>query len=177
MRIRQVKPSWWLDKTLRKALSADEREFYIGLWMQADDAGWFVWDIERVAAELYPYTGVSHRERNVAKWAAHLVAVQPDSPHLELWSCGHAQVPKMAGHQRITGKQTVSIKEKHMACRDAVRLSEPLPDDVSPGRVGNTVGNGTERNGTDAREAAPSGAPRSEFQSKVPRATALGKAS
>ena len=39
MRIRQIKPSWWLDKDLQTRLSADAREFYIGLWMLADDAG------------------------------------------------------------------------------------------------------------------------------------------
>ena len=39
MRIRQIKPGWWLDKELRRGLSADAREFFIGLWMLADDDG------------------------------------------------------------------------------------------------------------------------------------------
>lgn len=167
MRIRQIKPSWWLDKPLR-GLTADVREFYIGLWQLADDAGWFVWDVERVAAELYPYAGVSNRERNVALWAERLAQVSPASPHLVRYSCGHAHVPKMAGHQRITGKQTVSVKEKHLGCRGAVSLSEPFSDAVSPGREPGRVGNGTERNGSGsagARDAAP----RSEFRDKVPR--------
>lgn len=175
MRIRQIKPSWWLDKPLRR-LTADVREFYIGLWQLADDAGWLGWDVERIAAELYPYASVSHRERNVANWSVRLAELEPDSPHLVIWSCGHAQVPKMAGHQRITGKQSLGVKERHLACRGATRLvaisgSQVLTD--SPGRVGNEVGNGTERNGT-GRARAPEGAARSEFEEKVPRIAALG---
>ena len=62
-RIRQIKPSWFLDKDLRRGTTADAREFYIGLWMLADDAGYLEWDPERIGAELYPFDPIAKRER------------------------------------------------------------------------------------------------------------------
>lgn len=167
-RIRQIKPSWWLDKNLRRNTSADAREFYIGLWQLADDAGILEWDVERIGAELYPYDAVSRRERNVAKWADALAAVQPESPHLVVWTCGHAAVPKMPGHQRIAGKQTFTLRDRHRECRSPSRREPPsATDSHGIGRVGE----GTERVGrvgAPAREPDGSGAP-TEFQLRVPR--------
>ena len=176
-RIRQIKPSWFLDKELRRGTSADAREFYIGLWMLADDGGYLTWDIERIAAELYPYDGVSRRERLVALWADSLATLNPENPHLVLYSCGHASVPKMAAHQRIAGKRSVSVKEAHGMCRSSVRLNRLPIDKLSTGVGEPTLAtdshgreNGRERNGTVG--VAPT-----EFQEKVPRAAALGKPS
>jgi hypothetical protein len=176
-RIRQIKPSWFLDKELRRGTSADAREFYIGLWMLADDGGYLTWDIERIAAELYPYDGVSRRERLVATWADSLATLNAEEPHLILYSCGHAAVPKMPAHQRIAGKRSTSVKEAHGMCRSSVRLNrlpianlsteagEPIVATDSHGRE-----HGRERNGTVGVEPT-------EFQKKVPRAAALRSAS
>lgn len=171
-RIRQIKPSWFLDKELRRGTSADAREFYIGLWMLADDGGYLTWDIERIAAELYPYDGVSRRERLVASWAEGLETLNPEDPHLVVYSCGHARVPKMPAHQRIAGKQSIGVKEAHLLCRNAVsrrrltvatEVGEPTSATDSPGRE-----HGRERNGTEVVEPT-------EFQKKVPRSVALGR--
>ena len=185
-RIRQIKPSWFLDKTLRRGTNADTREFYIGLWMLADDAGYLVWDEERIAAELYPYDTDKRRERNVIKWAEALMSLEPVDPHLIVWDCGHARVPKMPGHQRIAGTMTFTVKRIHAgdqgnpppdACRRArsrtslhvATESESL--DVATGSHGiGRVGNGKERNVGNG--SAPAGA--SEFEEKVPRLVALG---
>jgi hypothetical protein len=173
-RIRQIKPSWFLDKELRRGTSADAREFYIGLWMLADDGGYLTWDIERIAAELYPYDGVSRRERLVASWADSLETLNAEEPHLVIYSCGHGRVPKMPAHQRIAGKQSVGVWEAHKSCRNAVSrrrltvaigVGEPTMATDSPGRE-----IGTERNGTVVVGAT-------EFQTKVPRDKALGRAS
>lgn len=181
-RIRQIKPSWFLDKELRRGTTADARELYVGLWMLADDAGYLTWDIERIAAELYPYDGVSRRERLVTTWAASLETLNAKDPHLIVYSCGHARVPKMPAHQRIAGKQSLGVRDAHLLCRNAVsrrRLTvatgpgEPTMATDSPG-IGR-VGNGTERMGSaPAHEPDGSGAP-SEFQRLVPRDVALGK--
>lgn len=167
-RIRQIKPSWFLDKELRRGTSADAREFYIGLWMLADDGGYLTWDIERIAAELYPYDGVSRRERLVGLWAESLEALNAENPHLVVYSCGHARVPKMPAHQRIAGKQSIGVKEAHMLCRDAVsRRRLTVATDVGEPTLATDshgIGSGRERNGT---VVVPDDA--SEFQRKVPR--------
>jgi hypothetical protein len=176
-RIRQIKPSWFLDKELRRGTSADAREFYIGLWMLADDGGYLTWDIERIAAELYPYDGVSRRERLVETWADSLATLNAEEPHLILYSCGHASVPKMPAHQRIAGKRSIGIKEAHGLCRSSVRLNR-LPIDKSATGAGEPIvatdshgrEQGRERNGTVGVVETPS-----EFSTKVPRAVALGK--
>jgi hypothetical protein len=176
-RIRQIKPSWFLDKALRRGTSADAREFYIGLWMLADDAGYLVWDTERIGAELYPYDSTAARERRVEAWATQLETLDEATPHLVVWTCGHARVPKMPGHQRIAGKQTLSVKERHLNCRNAVSRreptvanepSEPTSATDSPGRVGNGNRNGKVGNGT-SRARARGGAARepSEFDRAI----------
>ena len=166
-RIRQIKPSWFLDKELRRGTTAEAREFYIGLWMLADDAGYLVWDHERIGAELYPYDMVTARERNVLRWAEQLEELNPESPHLIVWTCGHARVPKMPGHQRIAGKQTFTIAERHRdTCRGVVSRREPKvatdsdysieassePESASDSPGIGRVGNGRERNGSHARK-------------------------
>ena len=148
MRIRQIKPSWWLDKDLRTRLDADAREFYIGLWMLADDAGWLKWDVTTIAAELYPF-GVNggglfgadpfaERERAVADWAAALMALDAKAPHLVIHDCGHARVPKIVDHQRFGGRPVYTVRDAH-----ARGCARPRAD-ARPGRVGN----GRERNGS-----------------------------
>jgi len=181
-RIRQIKPSWFLDKQLRRGTTADAREFYVGLWMLADDAGFLIWDVERIGAELYAFDGIAARERNVEKWASMLETLDPDSPHLIVWTCGHARVPKMPGHQRIAGKQTFVVGEKHRdMCRAIVSRREPLvaidpPDDPSeptlatdsPGRVGK----GRVGKGRDARKR--DGETDSDFQRRVGKPAFMG---
>lgn len=178
-RIRQIKPSWFLDKDLRRGTTADAREFYIGLWMLADDDGWIAWDTERIGAELYPYDAVSRRERNVERWAGVLETLDPADPHLVVYDCGHGNVPKMPGHQRNAGKVTRSTHEAHLrTCRVAVsrlRLlvanstGEPTSATDSHGRVGKEERNGTVGKGTGSAGARPEGAPASEFRDAMAR--------
>lgn len=191
-RIRQIKPSWFLDKELRRGTTADAREFYIGLWMLADDAGYLVWDVERIGAELYPFEPIARRERNVARWADVLERLNADDPHLIVWTCGHARVPKMPGHQRIAGTQTTTVRKAHSgdpekmlrpekaACEHPrSRLSlQVATDGVANsshgiGRVGN--GKGTVGNGTSGA-SAPEGAPpdQSEFDAAIAAAGGVG---
>ena len=62
-----IRPSYWTDDDLHCRLTADIREFYIGLWMLSDDAGYIAWDAERVGAELYPYRSPGWRRRKLWK--------------------------------------------------------------------------------------------------------------
>lgn len=176
-RIRQIKPSWFLDKELRRGTTADCREFYIGLWMLADDAGYLAWDEERVAAELYPFDNIARRERNVAKWAAVLERLNAAEPHLIVWDCGHARVPKMPGHQRIAGNQTFTVARVHVG---EERTMTPPPDpckrarsrlslQVATSSPGTSEGsrNGTVGNGSTPGARAPEGAAPGSLKEKV----------
>lgn len=141
MRIRQIKPGWWLDKQIRRGLSADAREFYIGLWMLSDDSGWLDWDIETIAAELYPFGVdpdgslftsdlVSARESAVATWARQLRELDPVHPHLVVEDCGHARLPKLTIHQRFGGRPVHTVRDRHV--RDCARMRA----DARAGKVG-----------------------------------------
>lgn len=154
MRIRSIKPAWWSDHDLHTRLSAQEREFYIGLWQQADDAGWLVWDVHRIGAELYPFRTVRRREAFIEAAAEKLQALHEVDPHLIILLCGHARVPKMPSHQHLGGKPVFTVQTAHERCR-ARSLATPPDSPVTPaipphGRGGNGKG-GNEM-------AAPAGA-------------------
>lgn len=159
MRIRQIKPDYWLDKTLQRRLTAEQREVYVGLWMLADDAGWLVWDVETIAAQLRPYDAPARRERLVTSAAERLRTIDPQDPHLLVLDCGHARVPKLVRHQRFGGRPVFTVRDAH--ARDCAqmraddRASSPMLDDARDdarasadapnGRV--RVGNGRVGNG------------------------------
>ena len=146
-RIRQIKPSWFLDKELRRGTTADVREFYIGLWMIADDEGWLKWDADRIGAELYPYEPFIRRERNVERWGDVLMGLNAERAHLVLYDCGHGFLPHMKQHQRIAGTRAeANAKEHRDVCRDVRRRLRLHVATGSPGKGKGRVGNGKERN-------------------------------
>ena len=123
MRIRSVKPEFWRDRPLA-SLSADARLFYIGLWMEADDAGWVVWDLAEIAADLYPYRPAHSRERQVQGYVEQLMGL-PGEARVTLMDCGHARVMNLVEHQRFGGTRSLAVLRKHeSACLRVVpRLS------------------------------------------------------
>ena len=113
MRIRSVKPDFWRDR-LMADLPADIRLFYIGLWQEADDAGWLRWQLDEIAADLYPYRSVRLRERQVRGWSARLV----DIKRVEVHPCGHALIPKLTKHQLSQGgSKSKYVLGEHVLCK------------------------------------------------------------
>lgn len=175
MRIRQVKPAFWTDATIAE-LPASVRLFYIGLWMLADDAGWFRWDVPQIANELYGYESRRKRERDVGAFADLLEGSQ----RFARLDCGHAFIPTLMTHQRISGegKRVLTFSREHQSCPRVpaeTRDSPPIPDTVRNGRE--RVRNVTVRNGTP-RAGEPDGplaevtefrARVTEFRARVPR--------
>lgn len=141
MRIRQIKPSYWSDSALQLHLDAATREFYVGLWMLADDAGWLDWDVPAIGKELYGFQPVHRREKAIERMAEALAALDARHPHLIILDCGHAQVPKIVAHQRFGGRPVYSVRDVHARdcsrLRDDARDCAPLPHTVGNGRVGN----------------------------------------
>jgi hypothetical protein len=166
MRIRQVKPAFWTDSTIA-GLPPAVRLFYIGLWMLADDAGYLRFDTPQIANELYGYESRKKREREVDAFANSLI----EEGRVVLYGCGHAFIPHLTDHQRLSGEthRVVSVKREHEGCTRSPaspRTSPLVPDTVRNGR--GTVGNVKERNGTP-RAGEPDGplAEISEFREKA----------
>ncbi len=168
MRIRQVKPAFFQDARLSE-LSDSVRLFYIGLWLLADDAGWFKADVPEIGIALYGYRGRGPRERTVT---AGLEALS-EAQRIVVKPCGHGFIPTMADHQRLGGetKRVYTIKREHDDCPRipaTPRVSPQTP--ATEQGTGNVERNGQERNGTP-RAGEPDGplAEVTEFRARVPR--------
>lgn len=108
-----MKPDFWRDR-LMADLPADVRLFYIGLWMEADDAGWLRWRPDEIAADLYPYRPVKLRERQAREWGARL----SDLGRVVIHPCGHALVPKLVKHQLSQGgSKSRYVLGEHALCK------------------------------------------------------------
>lgn len=118
------------------------RLFYIGLWNVADDAGFMDWDPDAIGAVLLPYENPAKRVRLIAEWAKHLL----DAHRLVVLDCGCGVVPTLMRHQRITGKQSFAVRDRHdrQHGKQSVLTDKQSPLSDSPV----TVSNGRERNGT-----------------------------
>ena len=170
MRIRQVKPEFFKDARLA-ALSPAVRLFYIGLWMVADDAGWFRADVPELGIEMFGYEARKRREKTVTAD----LAVLEEAGRIALYPCGHGVIPTLTTHQRLAGetKRVHTIKREHESCPRLPanpRVSPHIPDTVRNGR--GTV-DGTESKGSVVAPAnAPDGAGAtdlSEWRKRVPR--------
>ena len=164
-----IRPAYWTDSDLHTRLTAEQREFYIGLWMLADDAGYVAWEPDRVGAELYPYRSPAWRSKRIVPW---LAVLGPD--HVRLLECGkHVLVPNLAKHNHVP-KPSFQNQRAHDSCRFPVAPRGATGDPEVPHATSSLrEGNGRELNGT----AQPRGIDEigtTEFQRAVPRVVALG---
>jgi hypothetical protein len=105
-----IRPAYWTDADLHVRLTAEQREFYIGLWMEADDAGFIAWDVDRIGADLSPYRTLGWRRSRLPAWLALL------EPHVQMLGCGaHVLVPTLSRHQ-APPKPSYQNKRAHDAC-------------------------------------------------------------
>jgi hypothetical protein len=72
MRGRYLMREYWSDSDLFTKLTADEREFYQGLWMLADDDGWLPRDIVGIGGAIFQYLDRKPREALVTERLATL---------------------------------------------------------------------------------------------------------
>lgn len=136
VRIRQVRPEFWTDATMA-ALSPAVRLFYIGLWNVSDDAGWFTWSPSQIGAVLFPYEPTKRRQRDIVAWSEKLI----ERGRLIVHDCGCAQIPTLARHQRVTGKQSFTGRDAHVKHLSLTGKQSSLSG--SPVTLGNvTEGNG-----------------------------------
>lgn len=141
-----MKPDFWRDR-LMADLPAEVRLFYVGLWMEADDAGWLRWDLDEVAADLFPYRTVKVRERQVREWSGRLI----DRKRVEVYPCGHAFIPKLTRHQLSQGgSKSKYILAQHALCKPQSGDGRSDTDDY-----GREVGGGMGKEGKGSREPNP----------------------
>lgn len=168
-----MKPAFWSDAKVAE-LSERTRLFYIGLWMIADDAGWFRWDASEVARDLYGYESRSTREKRASRMFEELI----EAKRVILHPCGHALIPRMADHQHLAGstKRVISVFNEHLRETSTAPQSPAEtrgnPQSPAPVRLGKErVGEGQERLGQSTART-PDGArleEPTEFQRRVPR--------
>jgi len=147
MRVRMIRPSYWTDTDLHTRLSADVREFYIGLWMLADDAGYLPWDVTRIGAELYPFRSQGWR---IKKLPAMLEALGDE--HACLLPCNrHVVIPNLPRYQSPP-KPSFQHQREHDRCLRQMAPSGTTGGQVVPAQIGRGR-EGREGNGSaQARE-------------------------
>lgn len=170
MRGRYLMREYWADSDLFLRLSAEEREFYIGLWMLADDDGWLPRDVPGIGAAVYQYLDRVPREALVTENLTRLARMGKVK---SFRCCIH--LPSVTRYPRAGKKSTAHHQDHRMHSKgfDAnhKRLSngfEGIQTDLNPSPVPSS-------SLPDVAPAnAPDGAGASEFQEKVPRLVALG---
>ena len=162
-----IRPAYWTDADLHTRLTAEQREFYIGLWMLADDAGYIAWDVHRVGAELYPYRSPAWRAKRIGPW---LELLGP--AHARMLDCGtHVVIPNLAKHNHVP-KPSYQNQRAHDVCLSHMAPRGTTGDNGAPhGTSSLREGKGREVNeGARARDIEGT----TEFQRSVPRMVALG---
>ena len=153
-----IRPAYWTDADLHTRLTADVREFYIGLWMESDDAGYIAWDVDRIGADLYPYRPLTWRRAHLPKYLAAL------NSHIVTLACGqHIVVPALTRYQ-APPKPSFQNQRAHEKCVRQVAPSGATGGQRVPAQEGGSIGVYKEGG---ARGANGSGKEKSDFQLKV----------
>ena len=170
MRGRYLMREYWTDSDLFTKLDAETREFYVGLWMLADDDGWLPRDVPGIGAAVYQYLDRAPRERLVAEKLLRLQRMGkvrsfrcclflPSVSHYP--RAGKKSTTHHGDHQSHSNRSGVREGHSSNGFKGIQRDLNPSPvpssslPDVAPAR-------------------AHEGDAVSEFQEKVPRLVALG---
>lgn len=167
-----MKPAYFKDARIA-ALTPAVRLTYIGLWMLADDAGYYRWDVAEAGLELYGYESRGKRERDVTNHLGALVT----AGRVEDLGCGHVLIPTLVDHQRFggPGKRVTTYQVEH--ARECPRVPADTRDSPlipAPVRNGTERVRGMERNGDGTVDARKRDDGETEFQRLVGRPVAIG---
>jgi hypothetical protein len=166
MRVRMIRPAYWTDADLHTRLTADAREFYIGLWMEADDAGFIAWDLDRIGADLYPYRPLGWRRTRLSRWMEALAV----NGHVRALDCGkHAVIPNLPKYQHCP-KPAYPHQTAHRSCVSHMAPRGATGDPVVPAQEGK----GIEGNRREEVARGANGASTEETTEFVARFVAVG---
>jgi hypothetical protein len=129
-----IRPGYWTDTDLQTRLTAEVREFYVGLWMEADDAGYVAWDVDRIGADLYPFRALAWRRKRIPEW------IQELASHVRVLDCGkHAVIPNLTKYQSCP-KPSYQNQRSHDSCLRLAATSGTTGDHMAPGGEREPVG-------------------------------------
>jgi hypothetical protein len=155
-----IRPGYWTDIDLHTRLSADVREFYVGLWMESDDAGYIAWDLDRIGADLYAFRPLAWRRKHLPVWAGLLA----EKNHVRLLECGqHAVVPNLTKYQ-APPKPSNQNQRAHDACLRHMAPRGTTGDQVAPAQG---FSKGFSRGGKGREEVARKAQESSDFKDRV----------
>ena len=132
LRGRYLMREYWSDTDLFLRLTAEEREFYMGLWMLADDDGWLPRDVAGIGAALYSFEDRGPREAKVRSGLSRL----RDIGKLKSLRCGCVHLPVVTKYPRAGNKNTDHAQNhaKHQTGLNPLRQSSSNGfDDVQAG--------------------------------------------
>jgi hypothetical protein len=101
-----MKREYFEDHEFQTQLTAEQREFYMGVAMLADDAGWLDWEPAYIASVVYRYEDPQGRLAKAEACATRLV----ETGRLKTFRCGHAQLPR-AGTR--SGEHESKVLDRH----------------------------------------------------------------
>lgn len=138
MRGRYLMREYWTDSDLFLRLSAEEREFYIGLWMLADDEGWMPRDIPAIAGHLLRFEDRAPREVKTRTVLRRLAALGK----VNSLRCGCLHLPAVTKYPRA-GKKSTEHHAAHTSHSNGFDTSvqthsngfEPIQTDLNPSPV------------------------------------------
>lgn len=104
-----IHPAFWRDKRLGR-MPAEHVLTFVGLWMLSDDSGWSRFDVDEMAAELFPYQPSKTRETLFRAAVAALI----ENGRLQVFDCGHAFVSNLAIYQK-PGHPIYATRQEHLA--------------------------------------------------------------
>lgn len=108
-RTRLIRPSFYRSAATG-GLSAETRDFLLGLTTLADDAGWMLWRPAEIAANLYSYEPPARRSRDVERRAQELV----DRNLVRIEPCGCAYLTTLLrDHAAKGGNRSFAISTWH----------------------------------------------------------------
>lgn len=136
MRGRYLMREYWEDSDLWLRLSAEEREFYQGLWMLADDEGWLPRDVPGISAALYRFENRHERETTTVERLARLRDLGKIVSHrccIEVPAVPRYPRPGNKSRVHLNQHQTHLAKSKRVQKGSNPTLPNPtVPDPTQP---------------------------------------------
>jgi hypothetical protein len=106
--VRLARPDLWRSGVTGR-LTAEARDFYLGLSTLADDDGWLLWRLPEIGATLYAYAHPDTREATMADLAAAL----QDAELLVIHQCACAHLPRIDDVAVTGGRKTHPVHDYH----------------------------------------------------------------